>query len=211
MTLQKRISAGYFVALWLVASGTVGCAATAPEAERPIAPQESPGRALFSQGKFFAARGESVRAEQYFLAAGQQGVPREEVFSALLQSCVESGRLRSALHHVEEEMRLDSDEAGLLQLAASLSWALDHKRAAFGFVSRLEQVAARRRPSLLFLAEFYEAHAVDLERSVSYYRAALQLSPEAADARWVQSNVNRLEHRIEEDRLVQVSQGAKND
>src|SRR5690606_32430108 len=126
---------------------------------------------LLSQGRFFAARGESVRAEQYFLAAVQEGVPRSEVFPELLQSCVESGRLRSALHHVEEEIRMRSEEPSLLQLAASLSWALDHKRAAFGFVSRLEQVAASRPASLLFLAEFYEERAVDLERSVLYYRA----------------------------------------
>lgn len=195
-------SSGCFLGLLLIACGSAGCSTNRGEVTPPPHVTVSPGAQLFSQAKFFDARGESVRAEQYFLAAVREGIPRSEVFPLLLQSCIESGRLRSALNHVEEELRYGAGEPGLLQLGASLSWALDQPKVAFRFVDRLEQVKAKRLQTRLFLAEFYEQRTGDIERSLFHYQEALNIAQSAVDLAWIRANVVRLEQQAGERTIV---------
>src|SRR5262245_35020149 len=94
----------------------VGCGAgatsepTTPSAKnnRP----ESPA-ALFEQGRVAAARGDSVRAEQYLTLAIERGFPREKALPLLLESCIASSRLRAALDHAESYLREHPEHDGL--------------------------------------------------------------------------------------------------
>lgn len=171
-----------------------GCASQASQPEAPeLAQQLSPGENLFRAARNYARQGQSVRAEQYFLAAAHEGISEDVIFPLLLQSCVESGRLRSALGHVENRLKIQQDEPTLLQLAASLSWALEQRRRAFSYVGLLENQEGLFLGHLLFLGEFYEIRAKEPEVAASYYSRALVSFPNASSAAWIRAALRRVQ------------------
>jgi hypothetical protein len=70
-----------------------------------------------------------LRAEQYYLAAVDAGVPDADVFPLLVETCIESGRFRSALSHVEARLLEQPDSPALLKLSSALRQTLGLERA----------------------------------------------------------------------------------
>lgn len=60
---------------------------------------------LLERGNAFAAVGDLTRAEEYLVAALDQGAPPKDVLPSLLDVCVRGGRYRSAIQHAENHLR----------------------------------------------------------------------------------------------------------
>jgi thioredoxin-like negative regulator of GroEL len=82
--------------------------------------QSAPGESLLEKGRLFAERGQSLRAEQYFLAAREAGAAPGEVLVLLVDTCIKSGRYRSALSHVEARLLDAPFDQALRELAIAL-------------------------------------------------------------------------------------------
>jgi tetratricopeptide (TPR) repeat protein len=102
------------------------CGASSPDPERTPDPLASvSGRDLFERGRALAARGESIRAEQYLTAAIDRGYPEQEAMPLVIRACVSSSRLSSALGYAEPYLRRHPQDWSLRFLVATLEVGLD--------------------------------------------------------------------------------------
>ena len=121
------IRAGLIACVTVLATGLClpGCSpgeALPATATTPDAPHNA---GLYAAGAAFAARGDDVRAEQYFNAARRARVDDSRVLPALVALCVRASRLRAALGYALEDLRRRSGDFRLAFLIASLHTALD--------------------------------------------------------------------------------------
>lgn len=101
----------------------------------PPAPQKTPtvaegAEAFLAQGHVALKRGDSIRAEQYFVLALENNVPAEKVIGPLLRSCLSSARLRAALNYAEPYLRDHPDADSLRYLVATIQLSLGQRQAA---------------------------------------------------------------------------------
>lgn len=153
---------------------------------------EDRGQQLLEAAEGLAQAGHSARAEQYYLAAVDAGVPWERVFPDLVELCISSGRLRSALHYVCQARKLQPEAPELLRLEASLHWALGHERLALQAAEALSQLTPLSAETWLFLAEL-SLEAEQSERAQDYFERFLTLAPEADEAAWARITLQRLQ------------------
>jgi tetratricopeptide (TPR) repeat protein len=144
-----------------------------------------------AHGRAFAERGESARAEQYYLAALQAGAVEEEVFSLLLDTCVKQGRLGSAVAYVEARLRKEPSNESLLRLSASLREALGHRRAALSYVAELSRLSRMLPETQLFVAEFLQRSGDTLGAHTAFEAYAKEV-PESERPPWVAFTLRRL-------------------
>ena len=119
------------VLLW----GTVGLAACSAShgsaSVRSADPlQDTRAAELFAEGKQLARSGDTLRAEQYFVAAVERGYSAKEVLPFLIDVCVKSNRLDSALSHAIPVLRRDPSNWRLRYLVATLHSALGSEQLA---------------------------------------------------------------------------------
>ena len=137
----------------LVLLGT-GCA-SAPPTRASVHNHDArnvPGRVEFDTAETFAARGDFVRAEQYFVSALRNGYPAKVVIVKLLRVCLASSRPRAALSYAQLYL-LDHPEAWSLRyLLATLHAALDQPDAARSELERVLQARPTHEASLQLLA-----------------------------------------------------------
>lgn len=153
------------------------------------------GEILLEKGRNYARLGQSVRAEQYLLAALRQGAEPRLVYPTLVETCVQSGRLQSALVHVQAAIALSPTDARLRQLAASLYLALGQQEQAGFEAARLAESVGSSDQTLYFLGDFYEFGKKDDRTAEAYYRKYLARLPEGSEAYWARSGILRIEHR----------------
>jgi tetratricopeptide (TPR) repeat protein len=195
MERKKHLLQAFVRCLLLTASGC----GTGASVESAV-PVTAPGvfsEQLFEKGLLFAGSGQSIRAEQYFLAAVEEGENWDTVFPHLVETCVGSGRFRSALSHVQDGLRRSPDDPALHHLAASLYLGLGQLDDAYQEVALLEAGAMRPMKSLLFLGEFFATVAHDEDRARRYYREFLASYPESPDALWVRAELRRQTAELE--------------
>lgn len=177
--LQELARPGLFVAL-------LACSACALAPPRPAAPDEATERAdwSFAQGERAAARGDTVRAEQYFSLALERGYDARKVLPVLLSVCLKSSRLRAALDHAEPYLQNHPDDHELRYLVASIYAGLGATEKAQAELERL----LRNDPAhadghfLLAVLELED----DPDRAREHFRSYLDLAPtgdHAADVR----------------------------
>jgi tetratricopeptide (TPR) repeat protein len=99
----------------------VGCA-HGPRGPAAATPESA--ASLRSAGLRAEAVGDSVRAEQYFVASLAAGAEPSALTADLVRVCVRAGRLRSALAHAEPELLRHPRDAALAQLVGGLYFAL---------------------------------------------------------------------------------------
>jgi tetratricopeptide (TPR) repeat protein len=188
--------------LGLLLSGLVllssGCATAGSTQDPQIAPQQNTGETLLEEGRRYAELGQSVRAEQYYLAARQAGANPDEVFTLLVETCVGSGRLGSALRHVNHQLRLQPEDVRLLQLAASLSEALGHRRATENHIAELAAARDLSPQAELFLAEYYARDPGNQEEAIARFKNYLQRVPSNGRVAWAAPTLARLVAEREE-------------
>jgi predicted Zn-dependent protease len=114
--MRKLISIALFAVLGLAACGGSQKAKTRPP--DPLA--KAPAKLLLERGRAFAAAGDTIRAEQYLVAASRKGAPDRKVVPLLMEVCIRGQRFRTALAHAERFLARDPDDRRLQQLTASL-------------------------------------------------------------------------------------------
>jgi tetratricopeptide (TPR) repeat protein len=173
-----------------------GCSSSSPVA---ASPQPGPNQAqqYHASGLRLSRQGQSVRAEQYFLASIDAGGDEDLVLGDLIETCIASGRLRSAIDYVERALRGDPKSFELLRLAVSLYVSLGQAEAADEHVQVL--VAAKKLPDelLLFMGEFFEQSGQQDEQALGYYQEYLERVGHERAPAWVSYAVRRLKQREE--------------
>lgn len=166
--------------LLFFALGTSCARPNAPPAH--LRPQPPSAAALFDHGTRLARRGDSVRAEQYLVAALEHGYPEERGLPWLLRVCIEGSRLRSAVRHASLHLERHPDELELEPLVATLLVALGERERARSRLERaLERASAKANaPARSSLLELYEELAAKpaSSRAHTSHRA-----PQRADRR----------------------------
>lgn len=185
----------------------LGCAGSQGGAD--LARSASADVALLEKGREYAALGQSVRAEQYFLAAARSGANSATVFELIIETCVASGRLGSALRHVEDFLRKNPDDPRLIQLAASLNEALGHDEAARQLVLSLTRSEAITPEGSLFIAEFFDRAGTDRQEAIARYQRYLSQTEPENQAPWAAPALRRL--LAQEDAPVALSIEGAND
>lgn len=104
-----------------LASELAGCSGRKPAPEAAPAPNADQ---LLATGRRLARQGNSLRAEQYLLAAMDAGIQADQAFPLLVSTCIRSGRYRSALMHVESRLLEMPDDLALRELSRTLRVSL---------------------------------------------------------------------------------------
>ena len=111
--------------LW---AGGTGCASRAPAAPgNPDPLASAPAALLLERGRAFAAAGDTIRAEQYLVAAMRRGAEDHKVAPVLIGTCIRGQRYRAALAHTERFVRRHPRVAVTVAAVAAgfaLSWPL---------------------------------------------------------------------------------------
>jgi tetratricopeptide (TPR) repeat protein len=112
------------------AQRTAGSSAVAGHRESPPVSLHERAGELFEAGRDAAARGDTIRAEQYLSAAIERGYDRGKALPLLLDACLSSSRLRAALTHAEPYLRDHPEDDGLRYLVAIVHMGLGQTSAA---------------------------------------------------------------------------------
>lgn len=113
-----------------------GCSGATKEVSSPQTPVSGP-EGHFERGLEAFRTGDSVRAEQYFVVALEQGYDEAKVLPWLLRSCLRNARLRSALSYGEPYLQKHPEEDELRILVATLRLSLGQKGAALRHTKQL--------------------------------------------------------------------------
>lgn len=116
---MTRLFAIVVLAMLLAACGAQERQALVPASTGQERPDE-----LFQAGRDAAARGDTVRAEQYLSAAIERGYNRAKALPLLLRVCLSSSRLRAALTHAEPYLRDHPEDDGLRYVVAIIHMGL---------------------------------------------------------------------------------------
>lgn len=134
------------------------------------------------RGKAFAAVGDLTRAEDYLVAAIDQGADTREILPILIDVCVRGGRYRSAIVHAENHLRKHPHDQRTRLVVGTLYAALGETKDAR---AALEQVVDERPDDagahyvLAVLARDNENDVVAADR---HFREYLRIEPNGAHA-----------------------------
>jgi len=152
---------------------------------------------LLQRGRAFAAAGDTIRAEQYLVAAASKGAADRDVLPALLEVCIRGQRYRAALVHVEAYLVRRPNDRALLQLSAVLyltTGSPDQARAALERVVR----AVPDEPEPRYLLALAHQELGQPRQAAPQLRRYLSLSPSGTRAQeakaWLR-DTQRARHR----------------
>jgi tetratricopeptide (TPR) repeat protein len=177
------------IALSLALSALLAACAHAPLA---AAPQTNPARAqltagaLLDRGIALLHAGDGLRAEQYLVLAVRAGAPAARAIVPLVQACVLSSRLQSALEHALPHLRRHPEAWRLRMLVAAIQLALGRSELARRELERVQR-AQPDAPAAHYLAAVIARDQLGDARAASasfaaYVRAAPR-GEHAAEAR----------------------------
>jgi len=152
---------------------------------------EVEGDELFARAMSLAQGGDLVRAEQYIVAAMQQGYPEERALPTLLRVCVAASRMRVALGYAEPYLRRNPDDWPLRYLVASIHAGLGDLAAA---QSELERVVegAPDRPKPRYLLAKVLLEQGEIAAAEGHMRHYLTIAPEGEYAREIEDRLARV-------------------
>lgn len=159
-------------------AASVGCGGTRANAPPPgDALDQIEAVQLFNAGNALAARGDSIRAEQYLSAALERGYPAAEVIPRLLEVCIRASRISAALGYAEPYLEQHQEEWPLRLLIASLQMSLNHNGTARSNLERvIEMVPEEPEPHYL-MGVLLRDRYVDPEASNVEFTRYLELAP----------------------------------
>jgi tetratricopeptide (TPR) repeat protein len=134
----------------------------------------------WNAGRSAAARGDTVRAEQYLSLAIERGLNQREVLPLLLEVCVTGARLRAALNHAEPYLRDHPDDFALRYLVANIELGLGETEAARMELERITREHPRHADAHYLLGVL----ALDSspESARAYFQKYLELAPDGEHA-----------------------------
>lgn len=186
-------AAGVFALL-----GALGCASTTPNLPPAanVTFRDDEAASLFQRGQAAARRGDSVRAEQYLSLAIDRGYDVERALPLLLQVCLSSSRLRSALDHAEPYLRDHPDAEALRYLVATIHVGLAQTSEARVELEQLLRANADSSDAHYLLGVLDSDGDVDSART--HFRAYLDVAPKGERAPEVRSRLAELAIREEQ-------------
>ena len=170
--------------LYMAIAAVVGCASTPPAIPTPAPRDEA--SSLFYRASFFAERGDSVRAEQYFVAAMREGYPEDRVLPHLLRTCLQASRLRAARTYAESYVLRHPEAHAVRTLLASLHLALgdtDAARSELEYVLTFTPTHATAHFLLAVIARDFALDACGARAEFTEYLALAPDARRAAEAR----------------------------
>ncbi len=168
-----------------------GCAgqplntASVAAAESPAGPHALD---LERRGRWFAERGDLVRASQYLLAALDAGGPEARLVPLLMRVYVESGRYHLALKLGEDGLRRAPEDGELRLLVGALCYAAGRAADAERHLTRVLEQTPDCAEAHFALGLVLRDRAQERERARQAFRRYLALAPtgrhaaEASDA-----------------------------
>jgi len=158
----------------------VGCAHAAPLATaNPVVESQ---QQLLASAQRAQQEGDSLRAQQYLLAALQRGADQKRVLPWLLRLYVADGQYRSAIERVHEGLRLRDDDLELRLLLASLYRATELETLAAQQYEEVLQRAPSQARAHFELAMMLHESGSDAARADRHFRAFLALAPDGPEA-----------------------------
>jgi Tfp pilus assembly protein PilF len=153
--------------------------------------RETEADKLVERGKAFAAVGDTTRAEEYLVAALDQGADPRVVLPVLMQVCVSTGRYRVAIQYAESHLRNHPDDVRTRFVVGTLYAAVgDVKTARENLVTVCEQRPndSKAHYALAVLARD-DAENQDLVLADKHFREYLRLDPNGAHAEEAKSSL----------------------
>lgn len=161
------------------------CAATPvqkAQADFASAREEHTRDKLVERGKGFAAFGDLTRAEEYLVAALDQGASPKDVLPTLVDVCVRGGRYRSAIVHAENHLRKFPHDHQTRVMVGTLYVALGETKDARANLEKVIEEKpdnARAHYLLGVLARDSENDVVGADR---HFREYIRIEPNGAHA-----------------------------
>jgi len=181
---------GAFAAL-VSAAGCAHGPPARPRASDPLAGASAD--LLLRRGRAFAAAGDTIRAEQYLVAAENRGARTDEVLPVLLDVCIRGQRYRAALAHAERYLTGRPNDRALLQMSAVLYLATGAPEKARAALERVVASAPNEAETRYLLAVAHRDLG-EPDRADSQFRLYLVLAPggpRAAEASaWLKSEAS---------------------
>ncbi len=137
---------------------------------------------LYDGGLGHAARGDLIRAEQYFVAAIEKGQPESQVLPMLVRICVASSRHSAALAHAEPYLRANPGEWRLRLLVASLHLGLGEVDNARQDLHRVLLEAPDDPAAYYMLGMLYREELTDEATARPLMERYLELAPSGGHA-----------------------------
>lgn len=165
----------------------LGCATRTERETMPDPLADVTGEELFQRGLVVSARGDLIRAEQYFVAALDKQHPPEVVLPMLIRVCVASSRHSAALSHAQPYLRAHPSNWRLRLLVATLRLGLGDVEAARVDLHRVLQAAPEEATAYYMLGMLYREETHDEPRAREHFERYLQLAPEGQHAEEVRA------------------------
>ncbi|HWM87276.1 MAG TPA: tetratricopeptide repeat protein [Kofleriaceae bacterium] len=159
------------------ALGLAACGHSQPA--KPRSPDPLAGasaKLLLERGRHFAAGGDTIRAEQYFVAASRRGADDAVVVPLLLDTCIRGQRFRAALVHAERFLEHSPRDRALRQMSAVLYLATGQPDKARDALERVVAVAPDE-PEPRYLLAVAHTELGQPRRAAPHLRRYLALSP----------------------------------
>jgi tetratricopeptide (TPR) repeat protein len=188
-TVRDTIARAHLV-LSIALGLACGASSTPPNA-RPAMPDplaDVEAEELYAHGAALAQQGDSMRAEQYIVAAVERGFPVDEALPLLIQVCVASDRLSSALSHAEPHLRQHPDRWPLRHVVGTLYLGLGRVDDAQRELERVVDQAPNAAMPHFHLGMLLYENRGDREAARPHLERYLELDPDGrhvAEARSV--------------------------
>ncbi|HTM44388.1 MAG TPA: hypothetical protein VL137_05505 [Polyangiaceae bacterium] len=161
----------------------VACSGTQPartntpaKTLRPLASE------YFKLGQDEARAGDNLRAEQYLLAAKKAGYAEAAVLPPLLDVCLSSGRLRTALSYAIPFLQTHPDQFVLRHLVGAIYLALGDAAEAFHELQLVESQEPTFAPTKYLLGVASAEEFSDTAAAQRYFEEYLKLAPHGPHA-----------------------------
>src|SRR5690606_3275268 len=138
--------------------------------------REVAGADLYQRGLALPEAGDYVRAEQYLTSAIARGYPEAEALPPLIQVCIASSRLRSALDHAEPYLEPHPDAWSLRYLVATIHRGLDQPAEARAALERVIADAPEQPDAHYLLGILLRDHTDDRAAAVRHLARYLVLA-----------------------------------
>ena len=145
---------------------------------------------LFRLGRRAAARGDSVRAEQYLSLAIERGYPKDRALPVLLQVCLGGSRLRAALDHAQPYLDQHPNQDALRFLVANIHLGLGQNNQARAELDTLLRRSPRFEEALFLRAVL--GMSSDAEAARTDLRSYLEVTPHGLHAAEARSRLSEL-------------------
>ncbi len=196
---ERRLLGALLLGLALPALG--GCGAGAQAATPPATAQQAPSAAwLMDEGRAAAARGDTVRAEQYIVLAIDRGYDERRALPLLLAVCVKGSRLRAALNHAEPWLRDHPNDSALRYLVATIDVGLGDDESARQELEALLREEPDHAEALFLLGLLELDH--DPETANARLIEYLRLTPTGRHAADVRVRLRELARQRDEDARI---------